>query len=663
MKTKVARVTVMLLSTVFLLAPVAGARAAISFDGSLSATNPAAVAVDGVHHRLYVGEQNGDFIIASTDTLKETARLHLGCCIASIAVDSANDRVIVAGNGLFVIDAAQTTVVATIGLNGDALSSVALDSPVTHAYVVLPAKGQVSVVDLTAMAETTRFNVSSGLLGQIAWYNGGRLFVTEHDTNEVHALDARTGAEAGPITSYLPVSLAVDTANGVLYVASDAGSVDVIDAVTFNHLRSLASGTIPMDIALSNGRVWVSSKSDPHLRLLRSSDGAILDRYPLAGAQGSIAYDSTYGVAYVAVPTLNEVVVMHEAPGVVQIQTPFPNTYLGINSSIMTGAAPPGATVTLTENGVLVGSAVADDSSHWSTPVHLSEGTHTVIASAPEESPSPPKTFFVDLTPPSPSLIYRTPPNAAGWNDTTVSLRWSCADSFSGPVQSEIDTFLALDGANLSASVTCVDHAGNTATLVVGGFNVDRFMPYVFVNQSPYPNNAGWNRASKISVTLRCADPLSGLTNDYHPVSATVFGETPGTPVDITCTTIAGLTRKYEDIIRNDVTAPTASVDNGVVAAEPLPVIQTVLPITGTATDALSKPDLVQVLLTDSSGTSTPALATCSSNCGEDTMNWSFTPDNSFPAGVYTVTARAMDLAGNIGAWSAPQTVAILTIP
>lgn len=69
-------------------------------------------------------------------------------------------------------------------------------------------------------------------------------------------------------------------------------------------------------------------------------------------------------------------------------------------------------------------------------------------------------------------------PNAAGWFNTPVLVAFTCADSGSGVQSCGPDTTVH-DGADQSVTGTAVDWAGNTATDVVSGLNVDTVAPTV----------------------------------------------------------------------------------------------------------------------------------------------------------------------------------------
>lgn len=82
-----------------------------------------------------------------------------------------------------------------------------------------------------------------------------------------------------------------------------------------------------------------------------------------------------------------------------------------------------------------------------------------------------------DTTNPTITFSNRTPANSDGWNNTNVTVDWSCSDVTSGPVSSTVSTIVSTEGTNQSALGTCTDMAGNTASDTQNGINIDKTDP------------------------------------------------------------------------------------------------------------------------------------------------------------------------------------------
>ncbi|MGB7209068.1 MAG: choice-of-anchor Q domain-containing protein, partial [Pyrinomonadaceae bacterium] len=89
----------------------------------------------------------------------------------------------------------------------------------------------------------------------------------------------------------------------------------------------------------------------------------------------------------------------------------------------------------------------------------------------------------IDKTAPNTVFASQTPaPNAAGWNNTNVTVNWNCTDAVSGPVNSTVSQTLTTEGSNLSATGTCTDVAGNNSSNTRSGIKIDKTAPSITFN-------------------------------------------------------------------------------------------------------------------------------------------------------------------------------------
>jgi len=156
----------------------------------------------------------------------------------------------------------------------------------------------------------------------------------------------------------------------------------------------------------------------------------------------------------------------------------------------------------------------------------LAEGTHTLLVRATDlagnvESTAS-RTWNVDLTPPQ-ITANRTPgPNAFGWNNSDVTVSFTCTDPVSHGVSSGVATpplspqVVSAEGAGQSRSGTCTDVAGNSSTATVDNINIDKTNPTVTI-LSP-PDGATFERDAAVTASFLTSDLLSGIDS----VSSTV---------------------------------------------------------------------------------------------------------------------------------------------
>jgi hypothetical protein len=215
-----------------------------------------------------------------------------------------------------------------------------------------------------------------------------------------------------------------------------------------------------------------------------------------------------------------------------------------------------------------------------------------------------------DATPPTISGVAAPAPNAAGWNNTDVTVSFTCGDSMSGVASCGPDQTLSGEGSGQSATGTAVDNAGNSASTTVSGINIDKTPPILSGSRAPLANANGWN-STDVTVSFSCSDTLSGV--DTAPLSPQVVSsEGTGQSRSATCTDTAGNSASATvGGINIDKTAPTASA-----SASPGPNANgwnnTDVTMSFSGADALSGVDFCSAPVTLSSeGAGQSASGTC----------------------------------------------------
>jgi pimeloyl-ACP methyl ester carboxylesterase len=178
-------------------------------------------------------------------------------------------------------------------------------------------------------------------------------------------------------------------------------------------------------------------------------------------------------------------------------------------------------------------------------------------------------TIRIDRTPPTITGARAPAANAAGWNNTDVTVTFSCADLLSGIASCAGPIALSTEGANQSATGTTTDKAGLSASLTVSGINIDKTAPHTTANASPPANAAGWNRGD-VAVTLAATDALSGVARtefslDGSPLRAytasiAITGEGIHSLRFLSTDRADNLETMRELVVRIDLTPPEASI-------------------------------------------------------------------------------------------------------
>jgi hypothetical protein len=212
-------------------------------------------------------------------------------------------------------------------------------------------------------------------------------------------------------------------------------------------------------------------------------------------------------------------------------------------------------------NWSVVDNESAISSSSGCSPTTISADTAgvplTCTATSAGGTSSHSVTIKRDATAPTISGSAAPGPNGNGWNNTDVTVSFSCNDGLSGIASCGPNQTLSSEGAGQSVTGTAVDNAGNSATSTVSNINIDKTAPSVNVSVSPPANGAGWNNSTPVTVHFEGSDSGSGVLSCDPDV--VLNSETAGQLVTGSCTDQAGNQGSSSVTVKIDTTAPTIS--------------------------------------------------------------------------------------------------------
>jgi len=278
----------------------------------------------------------------------------------------------------------------------------------------------------------------------------------------------------------------------------------------------------------------------------------------------------------------------------------------------------------------------------------LTSGPKTVTDKAGNVSdPTLSKAVNIDRTPPSISgkTINESEadrsPNADGWFNSAVRVRFACSDSLSTIAECPGDAVLMNDGKGQSASGTAVDKADNSASTTVSNINIDSHTP---ASQADIvcTNKNGFCRGSKATVNFTATDPApaagvltSGVKEIKYQVGNGALQTGTTTDVPLNGSGQATVTFYAIDKAGNVEAANTTTINHDTI--EPT-VMHTLLPTSANALGWNNVNTTVHFSATDDLGGSGIDFAT-------------ITPD--VPVNLETsgqvVNGSAEDNAGNLG--------------
>jgi uncharacterized delta-60 repeat protein len=194
----------------------------------------------------------------------------------------------------------------------------------------------------------------------------------------------------------------------------------------------------------------------------------------------------------------------------------------------------------------------------------------------------PPHTDYIEIERTAPTITHQLDPNpnSAGWNNSAVSVTFTCGGSISGITSCSPPTSVSSEGAGQAVTGDVRDNAGLTAS-DTAYVSIDETPPSARLEADRPPNTDGWYQAP-VQISSTCTDSLSGVATCP---SAITLGEGANQTATGIATDVAGNDRNAAiGPLNIDLSAPTISFTGN---AGTYTIDQTIH-ISCQATDALS---------------------------------------------------------------------------
>jgi len=248
--------------------------------------------------------------------------------------------------------------------------------------------------------------------------------------------------------------------------------------------------------------------------------------------------------------------VVDTIPPQITITQPVDGVFTNAVSLIVSGSVLDASPVVVTVEGANV---PLQGSTFTSAAINLGANgpqvLHIVATDAAGNSSTTILTVKIDRTSPVISGTITPAPNAAGWNNTAVTVTFACSDADSGIATCPAPVPVDVEGTNQSITGTSVDNAGNTAQALVK-VSIDKTPPLITSTPAPPPNAAGWN-ISDVTVSYACSDNLSGVV--ACPAPQVVSAEGKAEQITATVSDQAGNTAASTVVLNIEKTAPLIS--------------------------------------------------------------------------------------------------------
>jgi hypothetical protein len=168
----------------------------------------------------------------------------------------------------------------------------------------------------------------------------------------------------------------------------------------------------------------------------------------------------------------------------------------------------------------------------------------------------------LDKTRPSIHPTRQPEPNEHGWNNTDVSVGFTCSDVLSGirSCTGGGTVTVTTEGAGQTTPGTAIDNADNENDDGVTGINIDKTPPVLTGAPTTAPNDNGWYRGD-VTIEWAASDALSGLVGD-EPAAGTIGGEGAALTATESVEDKAGNVRSTTTAaVKIDRTAPATSAE------------------------------------------------------------------------------------------------------
>ncbi len=203
----------------------------------------------------------------------------------------------------------------------------------------------------------------------------------------------------------------------------------------------------------------------------------------------------------------------------------------------------------------------------YTVTAYFGPGGPLTLPSDPIFAPSAaaPSTLIVD-DPNPPSITGSALPaaNAAGWNNTAVTVSFHCTDPGGTVVSCSGQTTLGV-GSGQSVTGSVSDAAGTVRTTTVSPINIDETAPTLTGAATTSPNGNGWYNGN-VTIHWSCSDGGSGIAAGACPADSVISGEGQSLTAGASISDRAGNTTAATSApVKIDRTAPvtTSSAPSG----------------------------------------------------------------------------------------------------
>jgi hypothetical protein len=195
----------------------------------------------------------------------------------------------------------------------------------------------------------------------------------------------------------------------------------------------------------------------------------------------------------------------------------------------------------------------------------------TATDSAGNAAPLTVNGINIDLTAPTISGHMVPAANSAGWNDSDVTITWTCLDPTlhdgtpgSGVTECRAPQTVTSEGSGQTFSATATDVAGNTSDSASATVNLDKTAPSLAGTPTAAPDGKNGWYVSPVTIHWTASDELSKIDTLTLPADSVLISDGTALTATASVADIAGNSTTTDSAPVNiDQTAPSTSLASG----------------------------------------------------------------------------------------------------
>jgi YVTN family beta-propeller protein len=266
--------------------------------------DPVALAINEITNRVYIAN-NGAASVSVIDGASDsvTATIDVGHLPYVLAVNAATNKIFVSNTFSDVITLIDGATNATTTIKAGSADSIVIDQKRDRVYLIGWEGTSFRMLDSTP-ADVGKIQMNGmHLWGAAVDETAGKLYATRAGSAKLAIIDEATGAVADVPTGQIPCAIAVNAANGLVYVVNHGDdSVTVIDPGKRSAVATIKVGPKPQGIAIDarRNRIYVANVHGDSISMIDGTQNRVTGTFRVGKNPFALAASQQSGKVYVA---------------------------------------------------------------------------------------------------------------------------------------------------------------------------------------------------------------------------------------------------------------------------------------------------------------------------------------------------------------------------